>query len=418
MIRIERRLIVLACFLLPFPTIGIPGMPISASDMLFMLTALLLLSRDETLQFRYGAFGKWVSLWLLAGWLINFGLIVSDLLRGNDLESILKVTGQYVWSYFVIPCILLIQPLEVIRAALFAFLWGFFISVALGIGIAVGAPALYQRMTAFEIFAIEDRVGAFLGPNAQAKLSAMLLPLVIAYIARRERFVWLWWLWVGVVAIGLLGAASFAGFFSTLVALLGMVFLMPRLFMKTFIWIVVPIVLLVVFVPLAAPLWLGSNLEAAFTRLSRPLETNSLEAMPSFQIRFQLMQEALEQIHRSPIVGLGAGKYQQYSAFQISVHNTYLLLWSEGGILSFMGILLFVLVPLVFTLVHSFRYSPKQPTDWSREVYSCYGIGILVFSINIFSNTYSFSRYTVVPMLLLTIISFKSADLKEIYAKS
>jgi O-antigen ligase len=359
-----------------------------------------------------------VLLWFLAGWLIIFGLTVSDLFRGNTLENILKITGQYFWSYLVIPCILFAQPLEVIRSALFAFLWGFFISVALGMGIAVVNPAWYQAMTVSEIFAIEDRVGSFLGPNAQAKLSAMFLPLVIAYIARRESFIWLWRLWITVIAVGLLGAASFAGLFSAVVALLGVVLLMPRLFMKTFIWIAVLTVLLIVFVLLVAPLRPGNNLEAALTRLTKPFETNSLEAVPSFQIRFQLMQEALEQIHRSPIVGLGAGKYQQYSTFQISVHNTYLLLWSEGGILSFVGILLFVLVPLVFTLVHAFRYFPKQGMDLHRAIYLCYGIGILVFSLNIFSNTYSFSRYTVVPMLLLAIISFRSADSREIYAKS
>lgn len=58
--------------------------------------------------------------------------------------------------------------------------------MGLGAGLALVAPGVYQQTIVSGLFVIEDRVGAFLGPNAQAKLIALLLPFVLLQIALRH----------------------------------------------------------------------------------------------------------------------------------------------------------------------------------------------------------------------------------------
>ncbi len=406
---IEGILVILACLLLPFPALGIVGTPVTASDLLLMLAGVLILLRGTSVNFYLGKSAGWTLWWLSTSVLIIAGLLLSDLLRGNTLYNVLRITGQYLWAYLLIPLILLSQPTKTLQTALFALLVGLLISVGLGAGLALVAPGVYQQTIASGLFVIEDRVGAFLGPNAQAKLIALLLPLVLLQIALRTPHRWFWWAWVLVAGVGLVGAASFAGLISAAVAIFGSLIFLRKYFAKFTLRLSIVSIFLYGAIAFLAPAWSEGNFEASLDRLRQPLEVGSVEGIASYSVRMMLMEEAWEQIQRSPLIGLGSGRYNNYSIFQISVHNTYLLLWSEGGILSVLGVVGFGVVPILFVLLQWYRQRRHPDFPVASMFLGCYLLTIAIFMINIFSNTNSFTRYTVVPVLLTMLLLFRTS---------
>lgn len=404
---IEGILVILACFLLPFPSLGIIGTPVTASDLLLMLAGILVLLRSASVNFYLGKSTGWILWWVFASVLIIAGLLLSDMLRGNTLDNLLRITGQYFWAYLLIPLLLLSQPTKTLQTALFALLLGVLISVGLGAGLALVAPGLYQQTIAAGLFVIEDRVGAFLGPNAQAKLITFLLPFVFLQIALRAHPQWFWWAWVIIAGVGLVGAASFAGLISATVAIFGSLFILGKYFAKFTLHLSIVSMFLYAAIMFLAPTWSDGNFEASLDRLRQPLEMGSVEGISSYGVRMMLMVEAWEQIQRSPFIGLGPGKYSDYSAFQIKVHNTYLLLWAEGGILSFLGIAGFGSIPIFFAF-YLWYQQRRHPRFRDASMFlGCYLLMVVIFMINIFSNTNSFTRYTVVPVLLTMLLLFR-----------
>lgn len=416
--QVDSILVILACFLLPFPSLGIPGNPVSASDFLLLLAGILVLLRGSSAALHMGQHIGWVWSWLCASTLIVVGLILSDLLRGNSLYDMLRITGQYLWAYFAIPLLLLTQPTETLQKALYALVIGVFVSVGLGAGLALFAPSLYQQAILSGLFVIEGRVGAFLGPNAQAKLIALLLPFVFKQIATRASPQWFWWGWSLVAAIGLVGAASFGGLISAAFAVVGSLALLRKHLLKLTVGLFVIVFALFGIAAFLSPLWSNSDFEESLERLRQPLEVGSAEGVASYRIRVMLMEEAWEHIQRSPLIGMGSGQYRNHSVFQISVHNTYLLLWCEGGILSFLGIVSFGFFPVLFTLYHWLQHRRHPFFQLASNDWLPYLLMILVFTLNIFSNTNSFSRYTVVPVLLPIILLYRMVLKRDDHAQS
>lgn len=99
---IEGILVILACLLLPFPALGIVGTTVTASDLLLMLAGVLILLRGASVNFYLGKSAGWTLWWLSTSVLIIAGLLLSDLLRGNTLYNVLRITGQYLWAYLLI----------------------------------------------------------------------------------------------------------------------------------------------------------------------------------------------------------------------------------------------------------------------------------------------------------------------------
>lgn len=414
----EAFLVILACFLLPFPAIGVPGMPITAADMLLFLALCLTLLRFRSLRVYVEPSAGWVLAWLGSGVLICAGLMLSDIAQGNTLYEVMRITGQYAWAYVAIPALLLTQNLRTIYHALIGISVGLFISVGTGLALSILAPSVYQSMTATGIFVVEDRVGAFLGPNAQAKMIAVMLPFVLWQVAMRTPPQWFWRLWLLLALGGLVGAASFAGLFSAVVATFGSLLILRRYFLRINMVFALAAIALYSLLSLLMPWWIESGFGAAIERISKPLESGALEDISSYNIRVWLMQEAWEQVRQSPWIGLGSGKYQAHSAFQIPVHNTYLLLWREGGILSLLGILLFGGMPLLLVLLRRFYGLQRRLPNGLNALLACCALAILIFMVNIFTNTNSFSRYTTVPATLFGLIVLRFGERTPEYTLS
>lgn len=76
--------------------------------------------------------------------------------------------------------------------------------------------------------------------------------------------------------------------------------------------------------------------------LAALMEGNITEA-GTFEGRFHLMQDAVEISRHTLLFGLGADQYREVSAHGAPVHNTYMLLLAEGGMLSLMGLVMMLM---------------------------------------------------------------------------
>lgn len=78
-------------------------------------------------------------------------------------------------------------------------------------------------------------------------------------------------------------------------------------------------------------------------RVLAALTTGDLNQAGTFEDRYLLILEAMETARDTLVVGLGADQYRTISAFGAPVHNSYLLLLTEGGLISLFGLVLLLL---------------------------------------------------------------------------
>ena len=79
------------------------------------------------------------------------------------------------------------------------------------------------------------------------------------------------------------------------------------------------------------------------------------------------------------------------------VHNGFLLIWVEGGILSILGL---ILMTLIFPL-YAFIFGSKDFRKEKLHIYSICLAFSLLFILNISSHTQFYGRYWFVPFFLL-----------------
>ncbi len=86
-------------------------------------------------------------------------------------------------------------------------------------------------------------------------------------------------------------------------------------------------------------------------RVLGALESGDLGQAGTFDHRVELIYEAMGKIDSTLLIGVGADQYRITSAVYQPVHNLYLLLWTEGGLISAIGLLVMLLAALGPALV-------------------------------------------------------------------
>lgn len=85
-------------------------------------------------------------------------------------------------------------------------------------------------------------------------------------------------------------------------------------------------------------------LPAAFQkRVLGALESGDISQAGTFDHRVDLIYEAMNMTDSTLLLGVGADQYRIASAIHQPVHNLYLLLWTEGGLISALGLLVMLL---------------------------------------------------------------------------
>lgn len=128
-------------------------------------------------------------------------------------------------------------------------------------------------------------------------------------------------------------------------------------------------------------------------RVYGALTTGDSSEAGTFDGRLLLIQEAIYLIDRSIWLGVGVDQHRLISQYGAPVHNTYLLLFSEGGLVSLLG---FVCLLLTLAFV-GWRSFSNPNTRWSGVLMFTI---LLMFAVALNGVTHVYGRFLSVPLLL------------------
>ena len=367
------------------------------SDALFLLALvrLIYLGRVPLEPFRF----------LTAFWLTGFGILIGGLLIGSingpTPSRWLVVSAQYLFAWVVLPMIVLRRSPAQNTAMIKAFIWGVFAMNLFGVivyftyfGTFEDARALFGQ----DFLSGGRRLGAFTGDaNWNGAVLAMAVPFVIFLRAKALVGNVLAVAWFCVILLGIMLSASFTAFISAVAAiaifvLVGAVRPSPRMLLSSVSGLVFSAVLFVE---------LGLSLPRTFVeRVGNAIHNGDISEAGTFEGRMLLMREAWGVVEHHLLVGLGADQYRVVSTYQAPVHNMFLLLWAEGGLLSLLGWIVMLAV-LFATAVKAFSVD-RLATALTLSVGSTFVIASM-------ASPHMYARLWAVPVLLAVAVSLQVA---------
>ncbi len=275
-------------------------------------------------------------------WLAGFALLITGLLIGSlgcpAPWRWLIVAGQYLFAWVVLPMIILRRSPEPTFSMIKLFIWGVFAANLFGAAVYYTYPGTFED--ARELFGQDflsggRRLGGFTGDaNWNGAAVAMSVPFVI-YLRAKGRVGNLGTaIWLGVLLLGVMLSASFTAFISCIAAVL--IFVAVGRIRPSAGAVTMFATGATLFVGLFVEL--GLRLPATFVaRVGRAIGNGDISEAGTFEGRMLLVREAWGMAAHHILVGVGADQYRAISALGAPVHNMYLLLWAEGGIMSLIG---------------------------------------------------------------------------------
>jgi O-antigen ligase len=143
--------------------------------------------------------------------------------------------------------------------------------------------------------------------------------------------------------------------------------------------------------------WLPATFEQ---RVMGAVRGGGIEEAGSFQDRVALMDEALEMVDETMLLGIGVDQYELQSRYGAPVHNTYLLLWTEGGLPALIGWTSLLLIALFGVLYVGRRHRLEAATGFA--------LAAMVVFIG-FTTGHIYARQSVVPLYLAMALVLASA---------
>lgn len=354
------------------------------SDIFFILGGfILLLERGINLR----PFGTFSPLWYVFIAMLLIALLISSVFNGA-IDRWPVVAGQYAFAYVALAVILVTPDPGKWRALAFAFLSGIVIMEIATFAIYFYYDENYAELTnrfSHRFMTGAGRIGSFVGnPNYHAALIACTLPFLYYFAAKRWLPRWIAAISFAVLIAALLYTASNTGL-AAAVLVTGVFVVAARIRMKP-----------VYFAAAAAAIFIyiasGAPLPKAFeARVAPALASGNIEEAGTFLGRADLIDEAWDIADKTLILGIGADQYREISRDRLPVHNSFLLLWTEGGIPALIGWLGIISV-LGACSATALR---NRPLDGAL------GLAVMaVFCIFSIASPHMYARIWMVPVLL------------------
>lgn len=327
--------IFLACYVTWRPD---PAILFTVSDMLFIVALVLRLAGGAL---NPQPFQSLTFPWLLGLALVLFGLLIASVVHDAPTRWLI-VALQYATGYMILPLICVDPRRETMQKRCLAIVCGVTAMEAFGSVVYwyTGGSRTATMGLAHEFITGLHRLGAFMADaNWNAAMISMTIPFVL-YLGRVGAMrAWLGPVILAILGSGLLLSGSFTGFTSAITAAAAFYILAggQRGWRP-----LIAFALLGTAVVLA-----GVPLPAVFQeRVGQALESGDIAQAGTFVGRLALIREAWGIVDAHPLIGLGVDQYREVSIHKAPVHNIYLLLWAEGGILAPLGWLLMIFVPI------------------------------------------------------------------------
>jgi O-antigen ligase len=252
------------------------------------------------------------------------------------------VAGQYAFAFLLIPMMLASCPRALLERCAIAYVLGVAASQAIGIALVgtLDYATISQYVNKYVVTG-NGRLGAMTGePNSNGAVCTFaLIFLLHSFMLGRIRGAAAAMLSFLIVA-GLVASASFTGFAAaTLSTLLVLAF--SRL--RTAMAITAAVALIA-----AVYISVGGPVPGAFEqRVGEAVMTGDPTKAGTFVGRTVLIKEAWQMADENLAIGLGSDGYRRESAYGMPVHQLYLLVLNEGGVVSFVGLCLVFVAMLV-----------------------------------------------------------------------
>jgi len=381
-----RIVIYTGVFLVPFADLRLPQVFFTLSDFILCI-ALLILGLSGRIPKR--PLGAAFRSWLLAFTLLFVGLMASSILRGN-VERGLIVVAQYLFSYLLLLIILVREdPTEAHRLAavfvvaiLLVDVHGIYTFYAVGYlpgegrGVVTGGQRLATLLR---------------NPNLAAAINALSMPILLYFWGAGRLKAYLAVPAVAICLFTVVLTSSNSGLIAITVSMTGFALLTmtPRLLARFLITFAVASVAFATFG--------GTDLlpKAFHKRVLSAVTSGDPTEAGTLISRTALMEEALEIIveDRIVLIGLGADRFRVRSVQEAPVHNLYLLLWVEGGLLALVGW-------VMFSGVGIFIYLALKRVGGDKYAAAAVATTVVVFLTIAMFNPHMYARYWTTPVLL------------------
>ena len=377
---IEMPVTRLAIFFSVYPALRPAEVFFTYSDILFCLSAVLLLLMG---RLRFAPMGPVTIPWMVGFAIFSCGMIVSSLL-GAAPERVLVVLGQYGFAYILLAYILVRTDESIVDTFIKTFVLGTVCVNIYGLVIYFGGPD-----ETFRYVSGSGRLTSLMGnPNANANIIALTLPLIMyLWFAGKWRFIYVVCSFA-VLAYALIATSSVGGLLWSMAGVA--VFLA-----LTINWRV--LVGLAVCVAIAIPMLekYGSSIlpETFQTRVLGAAQSGDMGQAGTFSYRMHLIHEALDMVQDQLLVGIGADQYRAQSGFGDPVHDMYLLVWAEGGLPALIG---WLMLPQIIALTALWTFA--RPSG--RLVAATALAVVAVFLLVATGTTHMYGRFWVVPLHL------------------
>ncbi|MGC4249899.1 MAG: hypothetical protein QM605_00110 [Sphingobium sp.] len=355
---------------------------VTLSDALFMIVVLIELGLG---RLNGSPFGTLTPIWLGSLVLMLTGLFVGSYVNG-DLVRWIIVAGQYLFSYMLLPMVL-IRDIGTINRLIVTLIIGVTGMESLGIVIYYTMDGWTQANAIFgpDFITGGRRLGAMVGDaNWNSAVIAMTLPFVL-YAGIRRLIPVPAALIAGVMLMwALMLAASFTGFSAALLALAVMAFfgrLRPS-----------PQMILLAGALAVGLYAAGYQMPDIFAKRVAPaFQNGDLEEAGTYDDRAELIAEAWGNAENTVIIGMGVDQFREFSPSGQPVHNMYMLELAEGGIVALMGWLgvamSLALIPLTRLREHRLE--------------AALSLGVIaVFQVFTMASPHMYARLWTIPVLL------------------
>ncbi len=354
------------------------------SDFFFVLGGFFLLLEHRV---NLRPFGSFSPLWYFFTGLMLAALLLSSILNGA-IDRYPVVAGQYAFAYIALAVILVSRDPGRWRGLALALLAGIVVMEIISFAFYFYYDGDYQALTrafGYRFVTGAGRLGSWVGnPNYHAALVACTLPFLYYFTARRWLPLWLAAGAFGVLIMALVYTASNTGLAAAVLvtgvfAIAGRVRIRPA-------FVATAALGLIGFIVSGAPL------PRAFeARVAPALASGNIEEAGTFVGRVDLIEEAWDIADETLLFGLGVDQYREVSRDGIPVHNSFLLLWTEGGFPALLGWIGIIGV-LGFSCLVALR---NRPLD------AALGLSVLaVFCIFSIASPHMYARIWMAPVLL------------------
>jgi O-antigen ligase len=127
------------------------------------------------------------------------------------------------------------------------------------------------------------------------------------------------------------------------------------------------------------------------SRVAGAIENQDLSSAGSFDDRFDLIKESWEYARENTLVGVGVDRYRELSSHRAPVHNSYLLIWVEGGVFALLGWI--GMIGVMFVIAISGRGQYRLERALALSVLAAF----LVFST---AAAHMYARIWMMPVVL------------------